>query len=103
MAKKSAIARNEKRKKMVKKHSSKMATNKKIMKDPNSSPEEKMEAMFRMQKVPNNAYKIRIRNRCALTGRPRGNDNFKKFNICRVKFRDLASIGLIPGVTKSSW
>ncbi len=103
MAKKSAIARNEKRKKMAKKYAPKIAKLKAIRDDASQSDEDRFAAVMALQKIPNNAYKGRIRNRCALTGRPRGNDNFKIFGICRVMFRDFASRGLIPGVTKSSW
>jgi len=103
MAKKSAIEKNEKRKKMAKKYSAKIARLKATRDDMSLSGEERYKAMVALQKIPNNAYKNRVRNRCALTGRPRGNDNFKRFGICRVFFRELASQGFIPGVTKSSW
>lgn len=103
MAKKSAIAKNEKRKKLAKKYAAKIERLKATRDDMTLPAEERYKAMVALQKVPNNAYKDRVRNRCSLTGRPRGNDNFKRFGICRVFFRDLASQGFIPGVTKSSW
>ena len=103
MAKKSAIEKNEKRKKMAQKYSAKITRLKAIRDDMSLSTEERYKAMVALQKIPNNAYKDRVRNRCLLTGRPRGNDNFKRFGICRVFFRKLASEGFIPGVTKSSW
>jgi len=103
MAKSSSIEKNEKRKRLVKKYAGKVARLKAIRDDMSLSIEERFKATMDLQKIPNNAHKVRIRNRCALTGRPRGNDNFKKFGMCRIWFRDLASQGLIPGVTKSSW
>jgi len=103
MAKKSSIEKNEKRKRLAKKYAARIERLKATRDDLSLPNEERFKAIVALQKIPNNAYANRVRNRCLLTGRPRGNDNFKKFGICRNWFRDLASQGLIPGVTKSSW
>ena len=101
MAKKSVIARNEKRKRLVEKYRERRDALRKIMKDPNASFEEKMEAMRKLQKLPRDSAPVRVRNRCALTGRPRG--YIRMFGICRNQFRELALQGKIPGVKKASW
>ena len=101
MAKLSSINKNERRKKLSKKYAGKWAQLKAIADDESRSVEERFAARLKMQKLPRNSCPTRIRNRCALTGRPRG--NYRKFGISRLKMRELASLGLIPGVTKSSW
>ncbi len=63
--------------------------------------EERFDAVQRLARMPRNSAKVRVRNRCELTGRPRG--VYRKFKLCRIKLRDLASAGQIPGVVKSSW
>ena len=94
MAKKSSIQRNLKRQKLVEKYAAKKAELKKVLADPSVSDEE----FFAAQR---NASKIRIRNRCSITGRPRG--FIRKFGLSRITFRELALDGKLPGVTKSSW
>jgi len=101
MAKSSSIERNNKRKKMTKKYSGKRARLKEIAMNKELSIEERFEAQLKLAKLPRNSSKVRIRNRCLITGRPRG--YYRKFAISRIALRDLASIGLIPGVIKSSW
>lgn len=101
MAKKSKIAKNEQRKKTASKYAAKRAALKKIIRDPNSSDEERDEALLKIQKLPRDASPVRIRNRCALTGRPHG--YFRKFGLSRIALRELALRGEVPGVTKSSW
>jgi small subunit ribosomal protein S14 len=101
MAKKSAINRNEKRVKMVKSASNKRAKLKAIIMDKNKTIEERFEASMKLAEVPRNSAKIRIRNRCGLTGRPRG--YYRKFNLSRIALRELGSQGVIPGLIKSSW
>lgn len=101
MAKKSSIARNLKREKLVAKYAAKKAELKKILNDPNTSDEDFFAAQRKLCKIPRNASKIRIRNRCSITGRPRG--FIRKFGVSRIEFRELASNGKLPGVTKSSW
>ena len=101
MAKASAINRNNKRIKLAKSLGNKRAKLKAIIADKEAPMEERFAAVLKLAELPRNSAKIRIRNRCALTGRPRG--NFRKFNLCRVALRNLASRGELPGVTKSSW
>jgi small subunit ribosomal protein S14 len=101
MAKKSAVEKNERRKRMVKHSSAKRAALKKIIMDKAREPEERFEATLRLAAMPRNAAKIRIRNRCSLTGRPRG--YYRKFGLSRIALRELASEGQVPGVTKASW
>lgn len=101
MAKTSSIQRNEKRKRMVKKYAGKRARLKAIALDKKLTMEERFEAQLKLAKLPRNGAKIRIRNRCGLTGRPRG--VYRKFELSRIALRDLASIGQIPGMIKSSW
>lgn len=101
MARKSSIAKNERRKKLVAKYAAKRAKLKAVMKDDNATPEERMAAQFSLQKLPRNSASERVRNRCAVTGRPRG--YYRKFGISRIALRDLGSAGYLPGVVKSSW
>jgi small subunit ribosomal protein S14 len=101
MAKLALINREEKRRKIVKKYAAKRAELKAIFKDLNRSEEERMEALQKLQSLPRNASESRLRNRCQLTGRPRG--VFRKFGLCRNKIREIAMRGEIPGVVKASW
>jgi small subunit ribosomal protein S14 len=101
MAKTSKVVKNNMRKKMVGVYATKRAELKKIVKHPNSSPEQVEEAQMRLQKMPRDASPIRVRNRCSQTGRPRG--FLRKFGVSRVTMRELALNGQIPGVVKSSW
>jgi small subunit ribosomal protein S14 len=101
MAKISKIVKNEQRKKTVAQYAERRAELKKIINNPNSSVEEVDDAVMKLQKLPRNASPIRVRNRCAMTGRPRA--VYRKFGIARTAFRDLALQGQIPGVVKSSW
>ena len=101
MAKLSLINREDKRRKTVAKFASKRAQLVATMNDVNRSEEERMEARLKMQKLPRNASPSRLRNRCQLTGRPRG--VFSKFGLCRNKLREVAFRGEVPGMTKASW
>jgi small subunit ribosomal protein S14 len=101
MAKTSLINRNEKRRATVKKHATKRAELLAMANDPKLSQEERYEARLKLQKLPRNASPVRVRNRCALTGRPRG--TFRKFGLARNKLREIAMRGEIPGVIKASW
>ncbi|MCP5278152.1 MAG: 30S ribosomal protein S14 [Thiobacillus sp.] len=101
MAKLALINREEKRRKTVKKYAAKRAELKAVFKDVNRSEEERMEALQKLQSLPRNASESRLRNRCQLTGRPRG--VFRKFGLCRNKIREIAMRGEIPGVVKASW
>jgi len=101
MAKKSSIARNEKRRRLVERHQTKRAELKAILANPDTSDEEFYEAQRKLCKLPRNSSKIRIRNRCNVTGRPRA--YIRRYGLSRLTFRELALEGKIPGVTKSSW
>ena len=101
MAKLSSVNKNERRKKLVKKFSGKWARLKAIADDENLPMDERFTARLKMQALPRNSHPTRVRSRGALTGRARG--NYRKFGLSRLMLRELASNGLIPGVTKSSW
>ncbi|MDA0220117.1 MAG: 30S ribosomal protein S14 [Proteobacteria bacterium] len=101
MAKKSAIEKNEKRKRLVKQYAAKRAALLEVANDRDRPMEERFQARLRLAALPRNSAKVRVRNRCGVTGRPRG--YHRKFNMSRVSLRELASDGLIPGVVKSSW
>ena len=101
MAKLSSVNKNERRKQLVKKYAGKYAKLKAIAADKSLDETERLIARLKMAEIPRNGNPTRIRNRCELTGRPRG--YYRKFRLARVMLRDLANKGLIPGVTKSSW
>ena len=101
MAKTSAIQRNLKRIKLVKKFAKKRDKLKKIIKNRKLPLNERFEAQLKLAKIPRNSARTRIRNRCEITGRPHG--VYRKLKISRIALRDLASMGKIPGMTKSSW
>ncbi|MDG2534911.1 30S ribosomal protein S14 [Sphingomonas sp. HITSZ_GF] len=101
MAKLSSVNKNERRKQLVKKYAGKYAKLKAIANDESLDETERLIARLKMAELPRNGNPTRIRNRCELTGRPRG--YYRKFRLARVMLRDLANKGLIPGVTKSSW
>jgi small subunit ribosomal protein S14 len=101
MAKQSLIQREQKREKLVAKFAKKYAELKAIAADAKKSDEERYLARLELQKLPRNAFPSRLRNRCELTGRPRG--TFRTFGLGRSKIRELAFKGDIPGVTKASW
>jgi len=101
MAKKSKIARNEQRKVIVERYAEKRLELKKILVDENATDEAREEARLGLQKLPRNASPVRLRNRDQIDGRPRG--TFQKFGISRVRFRNMAHAGELPGIKKSSW
>ena len=101
MAKKSMIAREKKRSRLVEKYVDKRAMYKAVLIDQEASFDEKMEAQKQLQTLPRDSSRSRGRNRCRITGRPHG--VFRKFGLCRVCLRELAHAGEIPGLTKSSW
>ena len=101
MAKKSMLMRQRHREKAVKRYAARRAELKELIRNPRTSDEVKAEAQKKLQLLPRDANPIRLRNRCALTGRPRG--VFRKFGLGRNKIRELAFKGDIPGVVKASW
>ncbi|MEO6200943.1 MAG: 30S ribosomal protein S14 [Cryobacterium sp.] len=101
MAKKSMIAKNNQRKVIVERYAAKRLELKKGLIDPNGTDESREAARLGLQKLPRNASPVRLRNRDAVDGRPRG--HLSKFGISRVRFRDMAHRGELPGITKSSW
>ena len=101
MAKTSMVERDKKRAKLVAKYAEKRAALKKIVLSPESSYEEKMDAQAALQKLPRDASPVRMRNRCALTGRPRG--VYRKFGLGRNKLREATMSGNVPGLRKASW
>jgi len=101
MAKLAIVNRDLKRRKTVKLYAEKRANILKILSDVNASEEDKTAARISLQKLPRNSSPVRLRNRCSLTGRPRG--VYSKFALGRCKLRDIAMSGNIPGITKASW
>jgi small subunit ribosomal protein S14 len=101
MAKVCMIEREKKRIKTVKKHEAKRAELKAIIKNPNSSFEERMDAQSRLQKLPRDASPSRVQRRCRLTGRPHA--VYRKFGLCRNKLREHTMRGDVPGLRKGSW
>ena len=101
MAKVSLIEREQKRRDTVKKFAEKRAELKAVISNVSASGEERRAALLKLQSLPRNASPVRLRNRCALTGRPRG--VFRKFGLARGKLRDLVMRGEVPGMTKASW
>lgn len=101
MAKKSAIARNKKRERMVAKFDKKRRELKAVLASPDTTDEEFYVAQRKLCKLPRNSSPIRLRNRCSITGRPRAFN--RRFGLSRITLRELASHGKIPGVVKSSW
>ena len=101
MSKIAIINRDNKRRAMVKKYEEKRANIFSIINDTNVSDEDRANARIQLQMLPRNSSPVRLRNRCSLTGRPRG--VYKKFGLARCKLRDIAMSGNIPGITKASW
>lgn len=101
MAKTSSVEKNNRRARMAAKYAAKRAALKAIIMNKELSMEERFAAQIKLAALPRNSAKIRHRNRCELTGRPRG--NYRKFKLCRIKLRELGSFGQIPGLIKSSW
>jgi small subunit ribosomal protein S14 len=101
MAKKSSVEKNKRRERMAKQFAGKRNRLKAIAIDESLSAEERFEARLKLAELPRNSSPNRVRLRCELTGRSRG--NYRKFKLCRIKLRELASIGQIPGMIKASW
>jgi small subunit ribosomal protein S14 len=101
MAKKSAVEKNRNRAKLVARHTARRAALRAIIRDRDRPPDERFDAMLRLAELPRNGAKVRLRNRCSLTGRPRG--FHRKFGLSRIAVRELGSAGQIPGLVKASW
>ena len=101
MAKKSAVEKNNKRKRIVAAHGARRASLKAIIANKTVSMEDRFKAAMKLSEEPRDSSKIRVRNRCEISGRPRGYD--RKLKMSRIAVRDLASLGQVPGVVKSSW
>ena len=101
MSKTSSVYRNLKREKMAEKYANRRLKLKEIAMDKNASPEDRFQATLKLAALPRNSEKIRVRNRCKLTGRSRS--YYRKFGLSRVELRNMASFGEIPGLVKSSW
>lgn len=101
MAKVSSIEKNQKRRKLTKQYADKRAALKKIIMDRSAPLDERFAAQLKLAALPRNSAKTRIRNRCGVTGRPRA--YYRKLNMSRIALRELGSVGLIPGLKKSSW
>jgi small subunit ribosomal protein S14 len=101
MAKKSSIEKNKRRERLVKQFAAKRARLKAVADDSDAPEEERFAARLKLSELPRNSSPNRVRNRCELTGRPRG--TYRKFKLSRIALRELASTGQIPGMVKSSW
>ncbi len=101
MAKTSSVFRNLKRVKMAEKFSARRLKLKEVVMDKDASPEDRFQATLKLAELPRNSAKVRVRNRCKVTGRSRS--YYRKFGVSRVELRDMASFGEIPGLVKSSW
>jgi small subunit ribosomal protein S14 len=101
MAKKSMIARENKRTRLVAKYAAKRASLKAILSDESASDEEKWDAQIALQKLPRDASPVRQQRRCQVTGRPHA--VYRKFGLCRNKLREAAMRGDVPGLVKASW
>ena len=101
MAKKSAVEKNNRRRRMVDRFAKKREALKAVVMDRGRDAEERFDATLKLAELPRNTSKVRIRNRCSMTGRPRA--YYRKFGLSRIALRDLASEGPIPGVVKASW
>ena len=101
MAKTSQVNRNQMRERMAKRDKAKRGTLKAIVMDRTLPVEDRFDATMKLAKLPRNGAAVRVRLRCAITGRSRA--NYRKFKLCRIVLRDLASAGQIPGMVKASW
>ncbi len=101
MAKKSATEKNAGRQRLAKRFANKRAELKAIVMDRSLEPEERFAAQLKLAELPRNGAAVRVRNRCEISGRPRG--YYRKFKMSRIALRELGSLGRIPGLVKSSW
>lgn len=101
MAKKSATEKNVRRQRLATRFATKRAELKAIVMDRSLEPEERFVAQLKLNELPRNGAAVRVRNRCEVSGRPRG--YYRKFKMSRIALRDLGSLGRVPGLVKSSW
>ena len=101
MAKTSSVEKNNRRRKMTAKYAKKRAELKAVVMNRETSPEERIQAVMKLAELPRNGAKVRIRNRCEVTGRPRA--FYRKLKMSRLALRELGNQGMIPGLVKSSW
>ena len=101
MAKVSSIEKNKRRRQLVDQHAAKRAELKAIVLDRSKPLDERFQAQLKLNELPRNGSRVRLRNRCGVTGRPRG--YYRKLGISRIALRDLGNTGKVPGVVKSSW
>lgn len=101
MAKKSSVEKNQRRRRMVDQFAAKRAELNAIVHNKSASPEERFEATLKLAQLPRNSSKVRVRNRCEITGRPRA--YYRKMGISRIALRELGLAGDVPGLVKSSW
>jgi small subunit ribosomal protein S14 len=101
MASKSAVAKNDRRKELVDRYRERRAELKSVIKDPRTGEEDRLGAVRLLNQLPRNSSAVRVRNRCAVTGRSRA--YYRKFGLSRIALRDLALSGELPGVVKASW
>ena len=101
MAKKSAVEKNKRRRKLVDQYAAKRAALNAIIHDKSASPEDRFNATLKLAELPRNSSKIRVRNRCNVTGRPRA--YYRKLGMSRIALRELGLLGDVPGLVKSSW
>ena len=101
MAKTSSVERNKKRERLAKQYANRRAKLKAVVKDQNATDEERFAAVLKLAELPRNSSATRVRLRCEVTGRSRG--NYRKFKLCRIQLRELGSRGQVPGRVKSSW
>lgn len=101
MAKSSLIEKNNRRRVLSKKYEARRTNLKEVIQNKNVTDEERFDAVLKLAQLPRNSAKVRIRNRCEMTGRPRG--YYRKYRLARVALRLMSSSGMIPGVVKSSW
>ena len=101
MAKKSAVEKNKRRRRMVDQYAAKRAALNAIVHDKNASPDERFEATLKLAQLPRSSSKVRVRNRCNVTGRPRA--YYRKLGMSRIALRELGLAGNVPGLVKSSW
>ena len=101
MAKVSMVERDKKRRRLAAQHAKRRAALRAAVRDASLAPDERFAASLRLAAMPRNGAKVRLRNRCEVSGRPRG--YYRKFRLSRIALRDLASRGQVPGVVKASW